>query len=105
MAHVVAEPCYGCKDTDCVAVCPVDSFYEGKQMLYINPDVCIDCEACVPACPTGAIYHEDSLPAEWRPFIDLNATMANQSVRKRREGARRPVEQPRAALASRTLPK
>jgi Fe-S-cluster-containing hydrogenase component 2 len=68
-------------------------------MLYINPAVCIDCQACVPACPTGAIYHEDSLPTEWRPFIDLNATMANQSVRKRREGVRWPVEQQATELA------
>jgi len=57
MAHVVAQPCFGCKNTDCVAVCPVDCFYEGEQMLYIRPDQCIDCQACVPACPTEAIYH------------------------------------------------
>jgi ferredoxin len=69
-------------------------------MLYINPDLCIDCEACVPACPTGAIYHEDRLPIEWRPFIDLNATMANQTVRKRRESGRWSVAQQGAELAS-----
>jgi ferredoxin len=69
-------------------------------MLYINPDLCIDCEACVPACPTGAIYHEDRLPIEWRPFIDLNATMANQTVRKRRESGRWSVGQQGAELAS-----
>jgi ferredoxin len=27
----------------------------GKQ-LYINPDVCIDCGACVPECPVDAIH-------------------------------------------------
>lgn len=32
----------------------------GKQ-LYINPDVCIDCGACVPECPVGAIYPSE----EW----------------------------------------
>ncbi|MFM8218904.1 MAG: ferredoxin, partial [Planctomycetaceae bacterium] len=30
MAHVVAEPCFGCKYTDCVVVCPVECFYEGE---------------------------------------------------------------------------
>ena len=38
MAYVVADPCVKCKYTDCVAVCPVDCFYEGKNSLAINPD-------------------------------------------------------------------
>ncbi|APW60350.1 ferredoxin family protein [Paludisphaera borealis] len=75
MAHVVAEPCFDCKYTDCVVVCPVDCFYEGAQMLYISPDECIDCEACVPECPVEAIFHEDNLPDEWKDFTALNAEM------------------------------
>ena len=62
MTHVVAEPCFDCKYTDCVVVCPVECFYEGEKMLYIHPDECIDCEACVPECPVEAIFHEDNLP-------------------------------------------
>ncbi len=73
MAHIVAEPCFDCKYTDCVVVCPVDCFYEGAQMLYIHPDECIDCEACVPECPVEAIFHEDNLPDEWKEFTALNA--------------------------------
>ena len=84
MAHVVAEPCFDCKYTDCVVVCPVDCFHEGRRMLYIDPNECIDCEACVPECPAEAIYHEDNLPEEWLPFKDLNATMARQSAPIRR---------------------
>ena len=57
MTHVVAKPCFACKYTDCVVVCPVECFYEGEQMLYIHPDECIDCEACVPECPVDAIFH------------------------------------------------
>jgi ferredoxin len=78
MTHVVAEPCFGCKYTDCVVVCPVECFYEGEQMLYIHPDECIDCEACVPECPVEAIFHEDNLPEEWKPFKELNAEMSPQ---------------------------
>ena len=62
MTHVVVEPCSGCKYTDCVVVCPVECFYEGDQMLYIHPEECIDCEACVPECPVEAIFHEDNVP-------------------------------------------
>jgi len=73
MAFVVTEPCHGCKYTDCVAVCPCDCFHEGEQMLYIDPDNCIDCEACVPECPVEAIFHETTVPEKWRTYIALNA--------------------------------
>ena len=76
MAHVVAEPCFDCKYTDCVDVCPVDCFYEAPQMLYIHPEECIDCEACVLECPVEAIFLEDNLPEEWREYAALNAEEA-----------------------------
>ena len=43
MTYVVLDACIKCKLTDCVEVCPVDCFYEGENMLVINPDECIDC--------------------------------------------------------------
>lgn len=55
MTHVVTENCIKCKHTDCVAVCPVDCFYEGPNFLVINPDECIDCGVCIPECPVDAI--------------------------------------------------
>lgn len=79
MTHVVAQPCDGCRYTDCVVVCPVECFYEGEKMLYIHPEECIDCEACVPECPVEAIFHEDNLPAEWASYKELNAEMAEKS--------------------------
>jgi len=42
-------------------------------MLYIDPDECIDCEACVPECPVEAIFSETNVPAQWTQFIQLNA--------------------------------
>jgi ferredoxin len=62
-----------CKYTDCVAVCPVDCFYEGANSLAINPDECIDCGACVPACPVEAIFALDETPDKWKNFIPVNA--------------------------------
>ncbi len=76
MTHVVCQPCYDCRYTDCVVVCPVECFYEGEHMLYIHPDECIDCEACVPECPVEAIYLAENVPEEWKDYIRINAEMA-----------------------------
>ena len=78
MTHVVTQPCVGCRYTDCVVVCPVECFYEGEKMLYIHPEECIDCEACVPECPVEAIFHEDNVPEEWKEYTQLNAEMAEK---------------------------
>ncbi|MGM0578506.1 MAG: ferredoxin FdxA [Myxococcota bacterium] len=78
MAYIVAEPCIKCKYTDCVAVCPVDCFYEGENMLVIHPDECIDCGACEPECPVDAIYEEDDLPEKWDEYIELNAKFSEE---------------------------
>ena len=76
MAFVVTQPCFGCKYTYCVVVCPCDCFHEGEQMLYINPEECIDCGACEPECPVSAIFIDDAVPDDQRPFVELNAQMS-----------------------------
>jgi len=73
VAYVVCQPCHDCKYTDCVAVCPVDCFYQDDMMLYIDPDECICCGACVPECPVEAIFNETNVPVQWAQFIQLNA--------------------------------
>ena len=73
MAHVVCDPCRDCKYTDCVTVCPVDCFYQDELMLYIDPQECICCEACVPECPVEAIFAEESVPVQVTQFVQLNA--------------------------------
>jgi ferredoxin len=78
MTYIVAEPCIKCKYTDCVDVCPVDCFYEGENFLVIHPDECIDCGACVPECPTKAIFAEDELPGKWSEYLELNARLSQQ---------------------------
>ena len=55
MPYAVTSACIRCKYMDCVEVCPVDCFYEGENMLVINPDECIDCGVCEPECPAEAI--------------------------------------------------
>ncbi len=79
MAYVITQNC--CKDASCVPVCPVDCIrpvappdgFTTTEMLYIDPEACIDCGACQEECPVDAIYYEDELPADLEPFRDLNA--------------------------------
>jgi ferredoxin len=80
MTYVVTSVCYDCKYTDCVEVCPVDCFYEDEHTLYIHPDECIDCDACVPECPIEAIFPEDEVPERWNADIAKNAEMAPQAT-------------------------
>ena len=82
MPFVITDPCIGTKDTACVDVCPVDCIhprkdepeFESATMLYIHPDECIDCGACVPACPVTAIYDSiDTTPANQQDLVEANA--------------------------------
>ena len=66
MPYVVTEACIKCKYMDCCEVCPVDCFYEGDNMLVINPDECIDCGVCEPECPAEAILPDtDDNSSDW----------------------------------------
>lgn len=76
MTYVVTEECIQCKHTDCVDVCPVECFHEGANFLVIDPEECIDCGACVPECPVGAIKQAEDLKGEEVMFAQLNIDMA-----------------------------
>ncbi len=67
-------------------VCPVDCIHPRKDeaefaqatMLYIHPEECIDCGACVPACPVAAIYESiDATPSHQKDLIEANAVYRN----------------------------
>jgi len=76
MTYTITEPCIDVMDKSCVDVCPVDCihFDEGEdRILYIDPDECIDCGACEPACPVTAIFAEDDVPAGMEEYTPLNA--------------------------------
>lgn len=76
MTFVIAEPCVDVIDKSCLNVCPVSciAFDAGlDRKLYIDPDTCIDCAACEPICPVGAIHAEFALPTEWESYADIDA--------------------------------
>lgn len=78
MAYVIAEPCIGEKNTSCVDVCPVNCIHsDGGEQYYINPETCIDCGACVSACPTDAIFLREKLPKKWKQYADINRNFYN----------------------------
>lgn len=78
MTTIVTDNCRGCRFTDCVTVCPVECFHYDDDMLYIDPVVCIDCSACVPECPVGAIFELDDLPEGKEEWIEINAKRASK---------------------------
>lgn len=87
MTRVITSACVGTKDASCVDVCPVDCIhphdgdsdgdykqsFADAEHLYINPDECIDCGACEPACPVEAIFPDDEVPEDQQEFIQKNA--------------------------------
>ena len=76
MAFVIAEPCIDVMDRACLRACPVaciDGDAGRDRKLYIDPEACIDCGACEPACPVQAIYAAFDLPAPWGAYADIDA--------------------------------
>ncbi len=90
MTYVITSACIDVKDQSCVEVCPVDCIHfdeNADTMLYINPDECIDCGACEPACPVSAIFAEADVPESEQEFTRINALWFEDA-----EAARRGVE-------------
>jgi ferredoxin len=87
MTFIVNDRCIDCKFTDCVEVCPVDAFYEGPNMVVIDPDKCIDCAVCVPECPAEAILPDTDdaafTPFDWVAFNTKYAGQWKKIVRKK----------------------
>jgi ferredoxin len=73
MTHVVTDNCRGCRFTDCVVTCPVSCFHANEVRVYIDPAVCIDCGACIPACPVHAIVEEFDLAGDQLHWVQINA--------------------------------
>jgi NAD-dependent dihydropyrimidine dehydrogenase PreA subunit len=73
VTYVITDACIDVMDRSCVEQCPVDCIQQGQRMLYINPSECIDCGACEPACPQGAIFADYNLPEPLGNFQAVNA--------------------------------
>ena len=103
MTYVVLDACIECKFTDCVEVCPVDCFYEGENMLVINPDECIDCGVCEPECPADAIKPDTEPGLE--KWLELNREYSRLAEHHREAGRtpRTPRNSSRKPESSRSI--
>jgi len=78
VAFVITDNCT--KDELCAQACPVDCIhprsdndaFAGTSQMYVNPAECIDCGACLPVCPSNAIFPLDEVPADKQQFIAIN---------------------------------
>lgn len=72
MPYVIAAPCVGTKDASCQQACPVGCIVDVGAHLVIDPRRCVDCGACVPACPVSAVFESSRLPTEWAEWEAIN---------------------------------
>ncbi len=79
MPYVITEKCLGERYADCIGVCPVNCIYPGEYngevFCVVDPEVCIDCGACLPACPIDAIVPDVDDSPEWAV---INADLSPQ---------------------------
>jgi NAD-dependent dihydropyrimidine dehydrogenase PreA subunit len=83
MAYVIVDSCT--KDLHCIEACPVDCIhpkqeepgFESVSQLFIHPEECIDCAACVPVCPTNSIFPIEELLEAQKQFAEVNARHYN----------------------------
>jgi ferredoxin len=91
MPYTITRLCIDCVDTGCVRICPVDCIYQPTQpgcegfpnQLYVDPVECIDCGACEPECPWGAIFPEQAVPPALCEDIALNHALREDKARFR----------------------
>lgn len=68
MTHIITSLCL--RDGACMEICPVECIVPGNPesewpWYYIDAEVCIDCTACLPKCPYGAIFIEEEVPNDY----------------------------------------
>lgn len=78
MTYVIGSECVDIAEKSCVLECPVDCIYEGARTMYINPEECVDCGACKPACRVDAIYWEGDLPDDQIAHLGDNAAFFSE---------------------------
>jgi ferredoxin--NADP+ reductase len=63
---------YACP-VNCIHPTPDEPDFLTSEMLYIDPETCVDCGACVTACPVGAIVPGSRIEPEHKRYPAINA--------------------------------
>ena len=58
---------------NCIHPAPGEPGFGEAEMLYVDAKSCVDCGACVTACPADAIVPHTTLTASQTPFLAINA--------------------------------
>ena len=93
MPYVITQKCVEEIYAECIQVCPVDCIHfvekipegypdAGRAFMVIDPETCIDCGACEPECPIGAIVGSAEQDPKW---ADVNKKLTPQFLGKRSE--------------------
>jgi len=109
VTHVITQSC--CNDASCVSVCPVncihptpdDAGYATAEMLYIDPDGCVDCGECVAACPVDAIVADNDLLSADRRYLEISSRFFADPAHKPYSSKPEPVRIPRVEVSDRRL--
>ena len=107
MAYIITDTCT--KDELCVEACPTDCIhpkkdeegFEAAPQLYVDPEGCIDCGACVPVCPTNSVFIVDEVPADKQEFIAKNGLVHFPGEREKAFGQQNCWPQPTKGNGSR----
>jgi len=103
MAFVITGRCMGERYATCVDVCPCACMHfgehDGAPMMVIDPACCIDCGACLPECPIGAIVASVEDATDWAEYDEAAAAMwPNAQQNRGGFDVRDPSEPPRRQL-------
>jgi len=79
MSYIIGSKCIETKDASCIEYCPIDCIYIADEQMYIQPEDCINCGACLPECPVGAIFdsEESAIKAGERESVEKNYSYFN----------------------------
>jgi ferredoxin--NADP+ reductase len=65
---------------NCIHPTPDEPDFLTSEMLYIDPATCVDCGACVSACPVGAIVPDNRIEPQHERYPAINADHYGESV-------------------------
>lgn len=71
--------CHHCAKAPCREACPVEAITRNSQgVVLINEELCIGCQACLEACPFGAMQFDEEKGLALKCDLCINRLLKNQ---------------------------